>query len=44
MLERINGIPKYHKELCINNKMIMKKTSNVDGKEFNFKLCESFFP
>ena len=43
-LERINGIAKYHKVLCINNKMIMKKTSNVDGKEFNFKLCESFFP
>ena len=44
MLERINGIAKYHKVLCINNKMIMKKTSNVDGKKFNFKLCESFFP
>ena len=43
-LERINGIAEYHKVLCINNKMIMKKTSNVDGKKFNFKLCESFFP
>ena len=45
-LERINGAAKCHEVLCINNKMIMKETSNVDGKEFNFKLhkVSHFFP
>ena len=37
-LERINGTAKCHEVLCINNKMIMKQTSNVDKKEFKFTL------
>ena len=39
-LERINGTAKCNELLCINNKMTMKETSNVDGKEFKFKLCK----
>ena len=40
-LERVHGTAK-----CINNKMIMKETSNMDGKEFKFKLrkMSHFFP
>ena len=43
-LERINGIAKYHKVLCINNKMIMKKHQMWMERNLTSNCVSHFFP
>ena len=43
-LERINGIAKYHKVLCINNKMIMKNHQMWMERNLNSNCVSHFFP